>query len=151
MTIPIPVPAGQTVSLPVIDSDTYYRASGNRPTSGQFYINEPGVPIDQACIWGAAGSLKGNFVSMNIGAGIQGNQPAYVSLFTNYPTENAGTYPGHIQLSGDGISPPAGCSYDGYAGMMNFNGEDMTTVKQSKSIGCTIAVNPGGTLRYVLS
>jgi hypothetical protein len=82
MTIPYPVQPGQSIELPVIQATDFYRANG-APTSGQFYINNPGVPVDQACIWGQPGSMKGNFVSMNLGVGINGNQPAYASLFTN--------------------------------------------------------------------
>jgi len=150
MTIPYPVQPGQSIELPVIQATDFYRANG-APTSGQFYINNPGVPVDQACVWGQPGSMKGNFVSMNLGVGINGNQPAYASLFTNWPTQNAGTYPGTIRVEGSAISPSEGCQYDGYSGTLTFNGQAQSTVNQGHSVGCTIAVNQGGSLRYVFS
>jgi hypothetical protein len=151
MTIPFPVQPGDTIQLPVIQSQTFYKTNENKPTTGQFYLNNPGVPVDQACIWGSPGQLKGNFVSMNMGAGINGNEPAYASLFTNWPTQSAGTYPGRVKVEGSGISPAAGCEYDGYSGTLTFNGQPMSTVNQGNSVGCTIAVAHGGVLRYVIS
>lgn len=151
MTIPYPVQPGETIQIPVIQSQSFYKANGDRPTTGQFYINEPGVPVEQGCIWGSPAEKKGNFVSMNLGVGINGNEMAYAGLFTNWPTQTAGTYPGRIMVEGSGINPPQGCAYDGYSGTLTFNGQAMSTVNQGHSVGCTIAVNHGGVLRYVIS
>lgn len=150
MTIPFLIPAGQTVRLPVSDSETGFKTREGRATTNQFYLNEPGVPVEGACVWGNAGTKQGNWATMNIGAGISGSQPGYMSLFTNYPTQNAGTYPGKVRVEGTGVAPSTGCYYDGVAGTLLFNGETKSTVNQANSVGCTVAVNQGGTLRYIV-
>ncbi|KAL9103545.1 MAG: hypothetical protein Q9163_001423 [Psora crenata] len=50
------------------DASTYFRHDGD-PTSAQYYINNQGVSVQNACIWGADGTNMGNWAPSYLGVG----------------------------------------------------------------------------------
>jgi SUN family beta-glucosidase len=151
MTIPYVVPAGGAVNLPVIPMDKYWHTRSGAPTSAQFYINNKGVPVEQACIWGNGDPRirAGNAAPMNLGGGAEVND-GYWSMFSNKPTQPNPLLDFKIKMSGSGITPSIGCEYDGPVGVVKFNGQDISTLNMGGASGCTIRAERGGELEYLL-
>jgi hypothetical protein len=90
MVIPLDTTPGNTYPLTNPDSSTYYRWQG-KPTTAQYYVNNAGVAVDQACVWNSATfpSSAGNWAPTNIGVGKSEAGETYISIFPNAPTSTA--------------------------------------------------------------
>jgi hypothetical protein len=142
MTIPLLVPAGQKVQLAIQDQTTAWRTTSGQPTTAQYYVNPAGVGVDQACRWD--GTTTGNWAPMVMGAGWNGAM-AYMSLFQNLPTQASATL--NYKISLEGGSMP--CTYQNGQICTGGSGSDCGSVLNHA--GCTVALNPGQSLTYVLS
>ncbi|KAI1002067.1 hypothetical protein K3495_g6137 [Podosphaera aphanis] len=128
-TIALNVLPGSTVKVTCPDSKEYYRASQNRPTSAQYYINPSGYGVKDACTWGSSGSNIGNWAPVNMGVGKGDSGSTYVSLFPNAPTNPDGVLDFNIDITGD---VTGSCSYR--SGKFYQDGVPSPT-------GCTVGVN----------
>lgn len=90
MVIPLDTSPGNEYPLTNPDSSTYYRWQG-KPTTAQYYVNNAGVAVDQACVWNSAKfpSSAGNWAPTNIGVGKSEAGETYISIFPNTPTSTA--------------------------------------------------------------
>lgn len=90
MNIPLLTNAGASSVLNNINAKTAYIWEGSY-TSGQFYVNNKGVTLDQACVWTSTDypDSAGNWAPVNIGAGTDIYGVTYISIFPNTPTSTA--------------------------------------------------------------
>lgn len=49
------------------DSNEYFHWHETMATSAQYYINDQGVPVEKACVWGEDGSNRGNWAPTTLG------------------------------------------------------------------------------------
>jgi hypothetical protein len=82
MNVPTNTYPGSTVPLTCPNSASYYMHQG-KGTSAQYYLNNAGVPVDQACAWGSVGSGKGNWAPIIMGVGTDGSGNGFMSIFAN--------------------------------------------------------------------
>jgi len=127
MVVPTIVGPGANEPLSVVNEATYYQWQG-KPTSSQYYVNNMGVPVSDACVWGTAGSNMGNWAPLNFGAGYSGGM-TWLSLFP-VPGSGALNYNVRIVACDASSSINGECSYENgqYSGGAN---------------GCTVAVTVG--------
>ncbi|KAK5654969.1 hypothetical protein OQA88_6727 [Cercophora sp. LCS_1] len=120
MTIPLNTQPGQTYPLTNPVSSQYYMWQG-KPTTAQYYINNEGVSVEQACTWDSSQfpDSAGNWAPMNIGVGKDNTGITYLSLFQNLPTSTAklnfnieieGTYSGDCYYRNGEYAKPNGCT-----------------------------------------
>ncbi|EPE04858.1 septation protein sun4 [Ophiostoma piceae UAMH 11346] len=128
MSIPLVTKPGGEYTLTNINAATAYQWQG-KYTSGQFYVNNQGVALDQACVWDSSDypESAGNWAPVNIGAGTDINGVTYISIFPNTPTTTA-KLDFDIVISGD------------------INGDCYLKggVYYGGSSGCTTALKSGG-------
>lgn len=129
-TVPMNTTPGGEYELCNPDQSTYYQWQG-AATSAQYYINNAGVPVNEACEWGVAGSNKGNWAPVNAGVGRGKDGVTYISLFPNAPTNPDGKLNFNIKITGD---VNGDCEYKN--GNYYSNGNVAST-------GCTVGVAPG--------
>ncbi|KAG7292204.1 hypothetical protein NEMBOFW57_002239 [Staphylotrichum longicolle] len=127
MVIPLDTSPGNEYPLTNPDSSTYYRWQG-KPTTAQYYVNNAGVAVDQACVWNSAKfpSSAGNWAPTNIGVGKSEAGETYISIFPNAPTTTA-VLDFDIEIVGD-ISGTCWLKKGQYSG----------------NNGCTVGMKPGG-------
>jgi len=101
MTIPVNTQPGQTYPLTNPVSATYYKWQGKK-TTAQYYANNEGVSVEQACTWDSSAfpSSAGNWAPLNIGVGKSDDGITYLSLFPNLPTSTA-LLDYNIEIEGD--------------------------------------------------
>ncbi|CAK7234314.1 Sperm-associated antigen 4 protein [Sporothrix curviconia] len=128
MNVPLVTEPGSTYTLTNLNAKTAYQWEG-KYTSGQFYVNNAGVSVEQACIWTSTEypTSAGNWAPVNIGAGTDINGITYLSIFPNTPTTTA-ELDFDIEITGD-ITAPCYLKSGSYYG---------------GSSGCTTALTTGG-------
>ncbi|KAI4151844.1 MAG: hypothetical protein L6R39_001942 [Caloplaca ligustica] len=67
-TVPLNTQPGSENPLTCPDSSTYFKHDGS-PTTAQYYVNNRGVPVHEACSWNTDGSGKGNWAPTYFGVG----------------------------------------------------------------------------------
>ncbi|KAL8685208.1 MAG: hypothetical protein Q9218_007905, partial [Villophora microphyllina] len=67
-TVPLDTQPGSVNPLTCPDASTYFKHD-NSPTSAEYYVNNRGVPVHEACTWNADGSGKGNWAPTYFGVG----------------------------------------------------------------------------------
>jgi len=133
MTIPLDTQPGQTYPLTNPVSANYYQWQGKK-TTAQYYVNNEGVSVEQACIWDSTEfpGEAGNWAPLNIGVGKSDDGITYVSLFPNLPTSHA-KLNFNIEIEGN------------YSGDCYYrNGQFATS-----ATGCTIGVKEGDSITIV--
>ncbi|KAK4449501.1 putative septation protein SUN4 precursor [Podospora aff. communis PSN243] len=133
MTIPVDTQPGQTYPLTNPVSSQYYVWQGKK-TTAQYYVNNEGVSVEQACTWDSSEfpDSAGNWAPINIGVGKADDGITYVSIFPNLPTTRA-ILNFNIEIEGT------------YSGECWFrNGQYAVSDK-----GCTIGVKEGDTATFV--
>jgi len=127
MVVPTVVGAGATEPMSVVDESTYYQWQG-KSTSAQYYVNNMGVDVADACVWSTAGSNRGNWAPLNFGSGYSGGM-TWLSLFP-VPDSTTLNYNVRIVACDSSSSINGDCSYENgvYSGGAN---------------GCTVAVTAG--------
>lgn len=106
----------------------YYKWQG-KLTSAQWYVNNKGVSVSDACQWGDGSSDTGNWAPLNIGTGYSMGM-AYLSMMPNLPTTDA-KLDYCITLTGTGIS--SNCTYSPYASEM------FCTDGGCNNVGCVVS------------
>lgn len=61
------------------DATNYFKHNGDS-TSAQYYINNQGVPLHDACIWGADGTGMGNWAPSYLGVGQDVHGKTFLSI-----------------------------------------------------------------------
>lgn len=87
-TVPLRTRPGTISELTCPDSNRYYQHDG-AATTAQYYINNQGVPKEDACQWNKDGSNMGNWAPSVLGAGRDIYGKTWLSVFTtidNLPT-----------------------------------------------------------------
>ncbi|KAK4230765.1 putative septation protein SUN4 precursor [Podospora fimiseda] len=132
MSIPVDTYPGQTYPLANPDSSTYYIWQG-MPTTAQYYVNNEGVPVEEACKWKSDlyPDSAGNWSPTNIGVGRDIHGITYISVFPNLPTSQA-VLNFDIEITGD-ISGTCTLKAGVYSGPN----------------GCTVGLRNGGTATIV--
>jgi len=72
---------GESGNLTIPDAKNYFKHEGN-PTSAQYYVNNPGVPVSSACTWNTDGSHAGNWAPTFCGLGKDVNGRTWLQLAT---------------------------------------------------------------------
>jgi hypothetical protein len=132
MTIPLDTQPGNTYPLTNPVSSSYYKWQG-KSTTAQYYANNEGVSVEQACVWDSSEfpGEAGNWAPTNIGVGKDDSGITYLSIFQNLPTSNA-VLNYNIEIEGD------------YSGECWYrNGQ------YAKPNGCTIGIKEGGSATLV--
>lgn len=128
MVIPTYVQAGDSLPSTVVDQDTYYTWQGLK-TSAQYYVNNAGISVEDACVWGSSSSGVGNWAPLNFGAG-SSDGVAYLSLIPNPNNGNALNFNVKIVAADDSSTVNGECIYENGS----FSGG---------SDGCTVSVTAG--------
>ncbi|KAB8338948.1 hypothetical protein FH972_021888 [Carpinus fangiana] len=145
-TIPLSIQPGTTSNLTCPDGANYYQWEG-KMTSAQYYVNNKGVSIQDACQWAEPDSNMGNFAPLNLGVGYSAGS-AWLSIFQNAPTTDA-----KLDYKVEIVGNNGG--YDNLAGRCKYsNGKycsgDAYETCSSTGAGCTVAVR-SGSATFVLS
>ena len=101
MVIPLETTPGGTFDLTNPDSSTYYMWDG-KATTAQYYVNNQGVSVEDACVWTSPTypAAAGNWAPINIGVGMDTTGTTYLSIFPNKPTSDA-VLDFNIKIHGD--------------------------------------------------
>ncbi|KAL8942861.1 MAG: hypothetical protein Q9216_001404 [Gyalolechia sp. 2 TL-2023] len=78
-TVPLNTQPGSESPLTCPDSSTYFKHNGD-PTTAQYYVNNRGVPVHEACQWNTDGSGKGNWAPTYFGVGQDMNGKTWLSI-----------------------------------------------------------------------
>ncbi|KAL9006806.1 MAG: hypothetical protein Q9188_000417 [Gyalolechia gomerana] len=78
-TVPLNTQPGSESPLTCPDSSTYFKHNGD-PTTAQYYVNNRGVPVHEACQWNTDGSGKGNWAPTYFGVGQDVNGKTWLSI-----------------------------------------------------------------------
>ncbi|KAL8841488.1 MAG: hypothetical protein Q9170_000871 [Blastenia crenularia] len=78
-TVPLNTQPGSESPLTCPDSSTYFKHNGD-PTTAQYYVNNRGVSVEEACSWNADGSGKGNWAPTYFGVGQDMNGKTWLSI-----------------------------------------------------------------------
>ncbi|KAI4183310.1 MAG: hypothetical protein L6R41_005467 [Letrouitia leprolyta] len=78
-TVPLDTQPDSENPLTCPDSSTYFKHNGD-PTTAQYYVNNRGVPVHEACQWNADGSGKGNWAPTYFGVGQDMNGKTWLSI-----------------------------------------------------------------------
>ena len=82
-TIPLNTQPGSTNPLTCPEGAQYYHWGGAQ-TSAQYYVNNAGVAVEDACQWDTAGTNIGNWAPVNLGVGYSGGT-AWLAILANKP------------------------------------------------------------------
>lgn len=142
MSIPVDTQPGQTYPLTNPISSKYYKWQ-NKPTTAQYYVNNEGLSVQQACVWDSteAPGAAGNWAPTNIGVGMDDHDITYLSIFPNLPTSNAvlnfnieieGSYSGECWLRNGVYAKANGCTVCFSLSWLFFIKADRTTGRRQE-------------------
>ncbi|KAK4218768.1 hypothetical protein QBC37DRAFT_178127 [Rhypophila decipiens] len=133
MNIPLLTTPGDVKPVTNPKQTGYYIWQG-LPTTAQYYLNNKGVGLEDACVWDSEPypDSAGNWAPVNIGTGQADDGITYLSIFPNLPTSHA-VLNYDVELEGD-ITEECWVR----------NGE------YTKPNGCTVGVPKGGKAYIVL-
>ena len=133
-TVPLNAEPDSTSPLTCPDASTYFQHDGD-PTSAQYYVNNQGVPLRNACLWGNDGSDMGNWAPSYFGVGQDLNGKTWLSIASTTQNDPSSYTPLNytVKITGDtsgncGLKNGQYCSGDNY--------EDCNTE------GCTVEKSP---------
>ncbi|KAI4203683.1 MAG: hypothetical protein LQ350_001684 [Teloschistes chrysophthalmus] len=78
-TVPLNTQPGSVSPLTCPDSNTYFKHDGDA-TSAEYYVNNRGVPVHEACTWNSDGSGKGNWAPTYFGVGQDPHGKTWLSI-----------------------------------------------------------------------
>lgn len=101
MNIPLLTTPGGTFPVTNPSSSGYYVWDG-LPTTAQYYLNNKGIGLEDACVWVSKShpDSAGNWAPVNIGTGEAADGTTYLSIFPNAPTSHA-ILDYDVELQGD--------------------------------------------------
>ncbi|KAI6093357.1 SUN-domain-containing protein [Hypoxylon rubiginosum] len=90
MVVPVDSQPGTTRDIANIASADYYHW-GDLATTLQYYVNQPGVSVEDGCLWDCLTDHDecGNWAPTILGVGKAADGNTYISLFPNKPTSSA--------------------------------------------------------------
>ncbi|KAK0516033.1 hypothetical protein JMJ35_002067 [Cladonia borealis] len=134
-TVPLNAEPDSTSPLTCPDASTYFQHDGD-PTSAQYYVNNQGIPLQNACLWGTDGSDMGNWAPSYFGVGQDRNGKTWLSIASTTQNDPSSYTPLNytVKITGDtsgncGLTNGQYCSGDNY--------EDCNTE------GCTVELLTG--------
>ncbi|KAK3354180.1 hypothetical protein B0H65DRAFT_2563 [Neurospora tetraspora] len=133
MVVPLDTNPGGQYPLTNPVSSTYYKWKG-QSTTAQYYVNNMGIPVDDACTWNSKScpDCAGNWAPVNVGVGQSDDGITYISIFPNAPTSTA-ILNFDMEITGD-VSGECWLKNGQYSG----------------NNGCTVGLSAGGTATVVL-
>lgn len=141
-TVPSWAEAGGSIDLACPEGENYYRDMNDNPTSAQYYVNNAGVGLEEACQWGSPDKPTGNYSPLNIGAGYSAGA-AWLSIFQNWPSQKTEYLDFAVHIEGDDIVGK--CRYKGGKYCSGDNYDNCNDRE-----GCTVTVK-SGEARFVFS
>ncbi|KAI5861818.1 SUN-domain-containing protein [Durotheca rogersii] len=131
MVIPVDAQPGSTRALANVQSAQYYKWDG-KDTTLQYYVNQPGVSVEDGCVWDCDQDHDecGNWAPTIIGVGEAADGNTYISIFPNKPTSVAKPRM-NIEILGD-VSIPCYFKNGEYA--IGENGCTTTIPKGGKAV-----------------
>ena len=127
---------GQIYNLTCPSSKDYYTHQGDS-TTAEYYINNQGVDLADACSWGKDGTNRGNWAPTYLGAGEDLYGKTFVSIASteqNFPTNHIPlNYT--ITLIGEGLSGNCRLKNDKYC-----SGDNYETCTSGPYAGCTVSI-----------
>ncbi|KAK3178813.1 hypothetical protein OEA41_000950 [Lepraria neglecta] len=140
-TVPLNTEPESTSPLTCPDASTYFTWEGDS-TTAQYYVNNQGVPLQDACIWGTDGSDMGNWAPSYFGVGQDVNGKTWLSIASTAQNDPSSYMPLNytVKITGN-TSGNCGLSNGQYCSGDNYN--DCNTQ------GCTVELL-SGQATYVL-
>ncbi|KAL8951262.1 MAG: hypothetical protein Q9222_002764 [Ikaeria aurantiellina] len=104
-TVPLNTQPGSTSPLTCPDSTTYFKHDGD-PTTAQYYVNNRGVAVHEACSWNTDGSGKGNWAPTYFGVGQDLSGKTWLSISSTKQNNPKSYTPLDYvaEIVGDGLS-----------------------------------------------
>ncbi|KAL9610503.1 MAG: hypothetical protein Q9167_004788 [Letrouitia subvulpina] len=104
-TVPLNTQPGITSELTCPSSSTYFK-QGDSPTSAQYYVNNKGVPLEEACRWNVDGSSKGNWAPTYFGVGQDLSGKTWLSIASTKQNNPSKFVPLDYtaEITGEGLS-----------------------------------------------
>lgn len=131
-TVPLNTQPGSENPLTCPDSSTYFKHDGN-PTTAQYYVNNRGVPVHEACSWNADGSGKGNWAPTYFGVGQDMNGKTWLSVSSTKQNNPKSYSPLDYvaEIVGDGLSGKCRLKDGKYCSGDNYD--------NCNDMGCTVS------------
>jgi len=135
MVVPLSCTPGSKQELTVPEASNSYVWQG-KSSSAQYYVNNAGISLEDGCQWGTPGGGLGNWSPVVIGAGFSDGK-TWLSISQNSLNSEPLNYNIRI-VAEDGSKVSGDCCYE--------NGK----FTNGESVGCTVAVDNGGSARFEL-
>ena len=118
--MPLNTEPDSTSPLTCPDASTYFTWEGDS-TTAQYYVNNQGVPLQDACIWSTDGSDMGNWAPSYFGVGQDVNGKTWLSIASTAQNDPSSYMPLNytVKITGNtsgncGLSNGQYCSGDNY-------------------------------------
>ena len=131
--IPLNTQPKQTYNLTCPDAQSYFQHDGDA-TSAQYYVNNKGVPLEEACSWNVDGSHMGNWAPTYFGVGADLTGRTFLSIATtsdNQPT-NYEPLDYTAEIVGDGLSGKCRLKDGQYCSGVAYD--------DCNDVGCTVSI-----------
>ena len=134
-TVPMNTLPGQLYNLTCPDSKSYYKHKG-ASTTAEYYINNQGVDVEDACSWGKDGTNRGNWAPTYVGVGADLYGKTWVSIASTEQNDPTNHQPLNytITLTGEGLSGKCRLKNDKYC-----SGDNYETCSSGQYAGCTVS------------
>ncbi|KAL8919964.1 MAG: hypothetical protein Q9208_006532 [Pyrenodesmia sp. 3 TL-2023] len=142
-TVPLNTQSGSENPLTCPDSTTYFKHDGS-PTTAQYYVNNRGVPVHEACSWNTDGSGKGNWAPTYFGVGQDTYGKTWLSIASTKQNNPKSYSPLDYvaEIVGDGLSGNCRVKEGKYCSGANYD--------DCNDMGCTVQLM-SGEATYVLT
>lgn len=129
--MPLNTEPDSTSPLTCPDASTYYTHQGD-PTTAQYYVNNQGVALEDACIWGTDGTDMGNWAPSYFGVGQDIYGKTWCSIASTAQNDPTNYHPLNYTVKITGNT-------SGNCGLVNgqyCSGDDYT---ECNTAGCTVS------------
>lgn len=129
--MPLNTQPQSTNPLTCPDSKTYYKHNDD-PTTAQYYINNAGVAMEDACTWSFDGSRRGNWAPSYLGVGqdMYGKTWLSISSTAQNKPKNYAPLDYTVEITGDGLSGKCRLQHGKYCSGNNY--------ENCNNQGCTV-------------
>lgn len=130
--MPLNTEPKSTSPLTCPDASTYYTHQGD-PTTAQYYVNNQGIALEDACIWGTDGTDKGNWAPSYFGVGQDIYGKTWCSIASTAQNDPSNYHPLNYTVRITGNT-------SGNCGLVNgqyCSGDDYT---ECNTAGCTVSI-----------
>ena len=131
-TVPLNTQPDSHNPLTCPDSTTYFKHN-NDPTSAQYYINNKGVAVEEACTWGVDGTGMGNWAPSYLGVGQDMSGKTWLSISSTAQNNPSNYKPLDytVEIKGDNLSGTCRLSQGQYCSGSNYD--------DCNDQGCTVS------------